>query len=216
MTNAVLPALPDKIITKIIQLVGEESFTNLCLFIRMGKRSYGLVYETTVLKRCNIAPMVDTMMTWQLCVNGKFQNFFLKCVYAGNTEVVFYEALHLAVHSWNFREAIKCLKENVPTHGSPTLAYGGCNVSRGADAKASKAFHQLAVNHADLTLFSVWEWVTTYSLDSLGLVFHIQKITVRFSNIWMMRQSKGLVLRSMITKNWWWVGLQKLLCLLDM
>ncbi|CAN7126720.1 unnamed protein product [Brassica rapa subsp. narinosa] len=87
-----LPNLPQKIVCKIIELVGEESFYNLGPFLRAGKRGYALAHEPSVLKKCNVSEMEDGFVTCQIRQGCQFREFHLKCVSAGNREVIYYEA----------------------------------------------------------------------------------------------------------------------------
>ncbi|CAN6887992.1 unnamed protein product [Brassica oleracea var. botrytis] len=77
MAAQVLPNLPDKIICKIIAFLGEETFYYLGDLLRAGKRGYTLVHEPSVLKVCDITPMVH-YVTSQICKGGQFREFFLK------------------------------------------------------------------------------------------------------------------------------------------
>ncbi|KAF2554775.1 hypothetical protein F2Q68_00014223 [Brassica cretica] len=83
MAAQVLPNLPDEIICKIIAFLGEETFYYLSDFLRAGKRGYAFVHEPSVLKMCDITPMVH-YVTSQICKGGQFREFFLKCVNASN------------------------------------------------------------------------------------------------------------------------------------
>ncbi|KAF2554778.1 hypothetical protein F2Q68_00014224 [Brassica cretica] len=66
MAAQVLPNLPDEIICKIIAFLGEETFYYLGDLLRSGKRGYALVHEPSVLKMCDITPMVH-YVTSQIC-----------------------------------------------------------------------------------------------------------------------------------------------------
>ncbi|KAF3558531.1 hypothetical protein F2Q69_00011043 [Brassica cretica] len=45
--------------SKIIEHLGKESAWYLGPFMRNGKRGYELVHQTSILKRCNVTPIVD-------------------------------------------------------------------------------------------------------------------------------------------------------------
>ncbi|CAN6823419.1 unnamed protein product [Brassica oleracea] len=95
MARPQLPNLPDEIMSNIIGLVGEESALYLGAFMRAGIRGYELVHAPSILKRCNITPMVNERPC-QLGKSGNFRNIFLKCVDVGNIVAVYYESLHRA------------------------------------------------------------------------------------------------------------------------
>ncbi|CDY72190.1 BnaCnng76400D, partial [Brassica napus] len=91
MEAHVLPNLPQEIVCKIIVLVGEESFYNLGLFLRAGKRGYALAHEPSVLKKCDVSEMEDGFVTCQIRQGCQFREFHLKCVSAGNRKAIYYE-----------------------------------------------------------------------------------------------------------------------------
>ncbi|CDY48455.1 BnaAnng09850D [Brassica napus] len=117
-----LPNLPQKIVCKIIELVGEESFYNLGPFLRAGKRGYALAHEPSVLKKCNVSEMEDGFVTCQIRQGCQFREFHLKCVSAGNREVIYYEGL-LTAPSIGLEETVAIF-----------------NVCLGNDKEASKVF----------------------------------------------------------------------------
>ncbi|CAH8389468.1 unnamed protein product [Eruca vesicaria subsp. sativa] len=96
--------------------------------------SYGLVHGTSVLKNCNILPMVSENPTTKIGIFRKFREFFLKGVNAGNINIVYQGCLHLSMMA-GLNVAIKVLRINVLTHSESTLAY------LGQDNQARKAFH---------------------------------------------------------------------------
>ncbi|KAF2547315.1 hypothetical protein F2Q70_00020744 [Brassica cretica] len=75
MATQVLPNLPNEIICKIIALLGEETLYYLGDFLQAGKRGYALVHEPSVLKMCDITPMVH-YVTSQICKGGQFRPVF--------------------------------------------------------------------------------------------------------------------------------------------
>ncbi|CAF2078668.1 unnamed protein product [Brassica napus] len=78
------------------KMVGADSFYYLGGILRAGKRSYALVHEPSVLRKCNVQPLV-TFATCQICTGGQFREFFIKCVTAGNTNAIYYEGLYAAL-----------------------------------------------------------------------------------------------------------------------
>ncbi|CAN7054395.1 unnamed protein product [Brassica oleracea var. botrytis] len=99
------------------KMVGADSFYYLGGILRAGKRGNALVQEPSVLRKCNVQPMV-TFATCQICTSGQFQEFFIKCVTAGNTNAIYYEGLYAAL----------------------IVAVGIFNVCIGNDKEASKLF----------------------------------------------------------------------------
>ncbi|KAF3610158.1 hypothetical protein DY000_02046593 [Brassica cretica] len=87
-----------------------------------GKRGYELVHQPSILKRCNVTPIVDET-PFAIEYFGNFRTFFLKCVEVGNVEAIYYEGLHRST-SLGVEEGIKVLEANVPKHGLSTLAVG--------------------------------------------------------------------------------------------
>ncbi|CDY70650.1 BnaCnng69210D, partial [Brassica napus] len=140
--------LPEEILCKIIEMVGADSFYYLGGILRAGKRGYALVHEPSVLRKCNVQPMV-TFATCQICTGGQFREFFIKCVTAGNTNAIYYEGLYAALIVGP-EKCIRILKPNVPNHDLSTLAVGIFNVCIGNDKEASKLFQQFEANHYDL------------------------------------------------------------------
>ncbi|CAN7065633.1 unnamed protein product [Brassica rapa subsp. trilocularis] len=140
--------LPEEILCKIIEMVGADSFYYLGGILRAGKRGYALVHEPSVLRKCNVQPMV-TFATCQICTGGQFQEFFIRCVTAGNTNAIYYEGLYAALMVGP-EKCIRLLQPNVPNHDLSTLAVGIFNVCIGNDKEASKLFQQFAANHYDL------------------------------------------------------------------
>ncbi|KAG5375878.1 hypothetical protein IGI04_040474 [Brassica rapa subsp. trilocularis] len=137
MEAHVLPNLPQEIVCKIIELVGEESFYNLGPFLRAGKRGYALAHEPSVLKKCDVSEMEEGFVTCQIRQGCQFREFHLKCVSAGNRKAIYYEGL-LTAPSIGLEESIKILEPNVPMHGFSTLAVAIFNVCLGNDKEASK------------------------------------------------------------------------------
>ncbi|CAG7888580.1 unnamed protein product [Brassica rapa] len=149
MEAHVLPNLPQEIVCKIIELVGEESFYNLGPFLGAGKRGYALAHEPSVLKKCDVSEMEDGFVTCQIRQGCQFREFHLKCVSAGNKKAIYYEGL-LTAQSIGFEERIKILEPNVPMHGFSTLAVAIFNACLGNDKEASKVFQLFAAYHHDL------------------------------------------------------------------
>ncbi|CAN6916703.1 unnamed protein product, partial [Brassica oleracea] len=143
-----IPNLPEEILCKIIEMVGADSFYYLGGVLRAGKRDYALVHEPSVLRKCNVQPMV-TFATCQICTGGQFREFFIKCVTAGNTNAIYYEGLYAALIVGP-EKCIRILQPNVPNHDLSTLAVGIFNVCIGNDKEASKLFQQFEANHYDL------------------------------------------------------------------
>ncbi|CAN6983740.1 unnamed protein product [Brassica oleracea var. botrytis] len=129
-------------------MVGADSFYYLGGILRAGKRGYALVHEPSVLRKCNVQPMV-TFATCQICTGGQFREFFIKCVTAGNTNAIYYEGLYAALIVGP-EKCIRILQPNVPNHDLSTLAVGIFNVCIGNDKEASKLFQQFEANHYDL------------------------------------------------------------------
>ncbi|CAF2133638.1 unnamed protein product [Brassica napus] len=148
MASLNIPNLPEEILCKIIEMVGADSFYYLGGILRAGKRGYALVHEPSVLRKCNVQPMV-TFATCQICTGGQFREFFIKCVTAGNTNAIYYEGLYAALMVGP-EKCIRILQPNVPNHDLSTLAVGIFNVCIGNDKEASKLFQQFAANHYDL------------------------------------------------------------------
>ncbi|CAN7047463.1 unnamed protein product [Brassica oleracea var. botrytis] len=148
MASLNISNLPEEILCKIIEMVGADSFYYLGGILRAGKRGYALVHEPSVLRKCNVQPMV-TFATCQICTSGQFQEFFIKCVTAGNTNAIYYEGLYAALIVGP-EKCITILQPNVPNHDLSTLAVGIFNVCIGNDKEASKLFQQFEANHYDL------------------------------------------------------------------
>ncbi|CAN6925483.1 unnamed protein product [Brassica oleracea] len=148
MASLNIPNLPEEILCKIIEMVGADSFYYLGSILRAGKRGYALVHEPSVLRKCNVQPMV-TFATCQICTGGQFREFFIKCVTAGNTNAIYYEGLYAALIVGP-EKCIRILQPNVPNHDLSTLAVGIFNVCIGNDKEASKLFQQFEANHYDL------------------------------------------------------------------
>nr|VDC96140.1 unnamed protein product [Brassica rapa] len=132
MEAHVLPNLPQEIVSKIIELVGEESFYNLGPFLRAGKCGYALAHEPSVLKKCNVSEMEDGFVTCQIRQGCQFREFHLKCVSAGNRKAIYYEGL-LTAPSIGLEETVAIF-----------------NVCLGNDKEASKVFQVFAAYHHDL------------------------------------------------------------------
>ncbi|CAN6841875.1 unnamed protein product [Brassica oleracea] len=148
MASLNIPNLPEEILCKIIEMVGADSFYYLGGILRVGKHGYALVHEPSVLRKCNVQPMV-TFATCQICTGGQFREFFIKCVTAGNTNAIYYEGLYAALIVGP-EKCIRILQPNVPNHELSTLAVGIFNVCIGNDKEASKLFQQFEANHYDL------------------------------------------------------------------
>ncbi|CAN6903100.1 unnamed protein product [Brassica oleracea] len=148
MASLNIPNLPEEILCKIIEMVGADSFYYLGGILRAGKRGYALVHEPSVLRKCNVQPMV-TFATCQICTGGQFREFFIKCVTAGNTNAIYYEGLYASLIVGP-EKCIRILQPNVPNHDLSTLAVGIFNVYIGNDKEASKLFQQFEANHYDL------------------------------------------------------------------
>ncbi|CAN6804832.1 unnamed protein product [Brassica oleracea] len=148
MASLNIPNLPEEILCKIIEMVGADSFYYLGGILRAGKRGYALVHEPSALRKCNVQPMV-TFATCQICTGGQFQEFFIKCVTAGNTNAIYYEGLYAALIVGP-EKCIRIFQPNVPNHDLSTLAVGIFNVCIGNDKEASKLFQQFEANHYDL------------------------------------------------------------------
>ncbi|CAN6907081.1 unnamed protein product [Brassica oleracea] len=132
MEAHVLPNLPQEIVCKIIELVGEESFYNLGPFLRAGKLGYALAHEPSVLKKCDVSEMEDGFVTCQIRQGCQFRKFHLKCVSAGNRKAIYYEGL-LTAPSIGLEETVAIF-----------------NVCLGNDKEASKVFQLFAAYHHDL------------------------------------------------------------------
>ncbi|KAL0886313.1 hypothetical protein Bca101_010296 [Brassica carinata] len=145
MADLVLPNIPDEIICKIIALARDESFWHVASFMRAEKRGYGLVHDPLVLKTCNISPMLN-FVNIEIGIYGKFRDFFLKCVNAGNINAVYLEGLHLA-SVLGLANAIHALQQNIPTHRTSTISVGIFDVCHGNDIEASKVFQEFGANH---------------------------------------------------------------------
>ncbi|CDY70295.1 BnaCnng67660D, partial [Brassica napus] len=148
MASLNIPNLPDEILCKIIEMVGADSFYYLGGILRAGKRGYALVHEPSVLRKCNVQPMV-TFATCQICTGGQFQEFFIKFVTAGNTNAINYEGLYVSLIVGP-KKCIRILQPNVPNHDLSSLVVGIFNVCIGNDKEASKLFQQFPANHYDL------------------------------------------------------------------
>ncbi|CAN6933651.1 unnamed protein product [Brassica oleracea] len=148
MVSLNISNLREEILCKIIEMVGADSFYYLGGILRAGKRSYALVHEPSVLRKCNVQPMV-TFATCQICTGGQFREFFIKCVTAGNTNAIYYEGLYAALIVGP-EKCIRILQPNVPNYDLSTLAVGIFNVCIGNDKEASKLFQQFEANHYDL------------------------------------------------------------------
>ena len=155
MADLVFPNLPDEIICKIIALAEEESFWHVASFMYAGKRRYILVHEPSVLKTCNVSPMLN-FVNIEIGIYRKFRDFFLKCVNAGNLNAVYLEGLHLA-SVLGLEEAIHALQQNFPTHRMSTLAVGIFSVCLGNDIEASKLFQEFGANHAVLMSDAIFD-----------------------------------------------------------
>ncbi|KAF8100664.1 hypothetical protein N665_0218s0002 [Sinapis alba] len=145
MADLVLPNLPNKIICKIIAIVGEKSFWIVNPFMRDEKRGYSVVHEPSVLKRCNKNHMLN-FMSCRINKYGKFREFFLKCVNVGNINTMYYEGLHLAMKC-GLEEGIQVLKANVHTHIISALTLGIFTVYLDKDTESNTAFHEFAIKH---------------------------------------------------------------------
>ncbi|CAN6801696.1 unnamed protein product, partial [Brassica oleracea] len=156
IAGQVLPNLPDEIICKIIELVGEESFYYLGDFLQAGKRGYALVHEPSVLKMCDVNLMVSN-------IGGQLREFFLKYVNAANTRAIGYAGLLHAATIIGLEESIKNLEPNVPRHGLSTLVVVIFNVCICRDKEASQVFQLLAAHHADLRSDDIFDMVYTMS-----------------------------------------------------
>ncbi|KAL0707172.1 hypothetical protein Bca4012_073598 [Brassica carinata] len=148
MASLNISNLPEEILCKIIEMVGADSFYYLGGILRAGKRGYALVHEPSVLRKCNVQPMV-TFATCQICTSGQFQEFFIKCVTAGNTNAIYYEGLYAALIVGP-EKCITILQPNVPNHDLSTLAVGIFNVCIGNDKEAKNCFQRFEANHYDL------------------------------------------------------------------
>ncbi|CAN6823618.1 unnamed protein product, partial [Brassica oleracea] len=148
MASLNIPNILEEILCKIIEMVGADSFYYLGGILRAGKRGYALVHEPSVLRKCNVQPMV-TFAACQICTGGQFREFFIKCVTAGNTNAIYYEGLYAALIVGP-EKCIRILQPNVSNHDLSTLAVGIFNVCIGNDKEASKLFQQFEANHYDL------------------------------------------------------------------
>ncbi|KAL0876651.1 hypothetical protein Bca101_026356 [Brassica carinata] len=173
MADLVLPNLSDEIICKIIALVGEESFWHFESFMRAGKRRYGLVHDPSVLKTYNVIPMLN-FVNMEIGIYGKFRDFFLKCVNAGNINAVYLEGLHLA-SVIGLSDAIHALQQNVPTHLMSNLSVGIFNLCLGNDIEAGKVFQEFGANHEGLMSDAIFdiaeelEWrLTAFGVPNLN------------------------------------------------
>nr|VDD09675.1 unnamed protein product [Brassica oleracea] len=152
MASLNIPNLPEEILCKIIEMVGADSFYYLGGILRAGKRGYALVHEPSVLRKCNVQPMV-TFATCQICTGGQFREFFIKCVTAGNTNAIYYEGVYAALIVGP-EKCIRILQPNVPNHDLSTLAmaFSTCVL---AMTRKPKLFQQFEANHYDLRFGSI-------------------------------------------------------------
>ncbi|CAN6920966.1 unnamed protein product [Brassica oleracea] len=148
MASLNISNLLEEILCKIIEMVGADSFYYLGGILRAGKRGYAHVHKPSVLRKCNVQPMV-TFATCQICTGGQFREFFIKCLTAGNTNAIYYEGLYAALIVGP-EKCIRILQPNVPNHDLSTLAVGIFNVCTGNDKEASKLFQKFEANHYDL------------------------------------------------------------------
>ncbi|KAF2608982.1 hypothetical protein F2Q68_00044185 [Brassica cretica] len=110
MSNLQLQYLPDEIMSRIVELVGQESAWYLGAFMRAEKRGYELVHQPSILKTCNVTPMVNkSPCEFDIYVSGVDQG-------------------------------IKVLEANVPTHGLSSLVVGILYVWLGEDIEANNVF----------------------------------------------------------------------------
>ncbi|KAG2328459.1 hypothetical protein Bca52824_011187 [Brassica carinata] len=114
-----------------------------------SKYSYGLVHDLSVLKSFNILPMISNHHYSEIGIFGRFRAFFIKCVTAGNINVICYEGIHQNMTA-GLDASIVVLRRNVPTHDESTLVVGVFNVCLGQEMEARVAFQQLAPNDVDL------------------------------------------------------------------
>ena len=105
----------------------------------------------------------------EISIYGKFRDFFVKCVDAGNIDAVYYEGLNRSTVS-GVDQGIKVLEANVPTHGLSTLAIGIFYVCLGQDIEAINVFQQFAANHVDLESDAISEMGD--ELESRLIQFH--------------------------------------------
>ncbi|CAN6846109.1 unnamed protein product [Brassica oleracea] len=148
MAGELLPNLPDEIIIKILQLIGEQSFYYQGDFLRAGKRGYALVHEPSILNIYDVTEMVSFCSS-QISNRGRFRVFFRKCLNAGNTRAICYDGLQAAT-ILGLEESIKILEPNVPKHPLSTFAQAIFKVCLARDKEASQVFQLFAAHHADL------------------------------------------------------------------
>ncbi|KAG2251067.1 hypothetical protein Bca52824_081203 [Brassica carinata] len=134
-------------------MVGADSFYYLGGILRAGKRGYALVHEPSVLRKCNVQPMV-TFAKCQICTGGRFE-FFIKSRNNGNTSAIYYEGLYAALIVGP-EKCIRILQPNVPNHDLSTLAIGIFSVCIGNDKEADKAVSAIEANHYDLRSGDSW------------------------------------------------------------
>ncbi|KAG2304486.1 hypothetical protein Bca52824_033137 [Brassica carinata] len=108
--------------------------------MRAGKRGSELVHQPSILKRCNVSPMVN-VSPCQIGKSGNFRNFFLKCVEFGNIDAVYYEGLHRST-TLGVEEGINFLERNIPTHVLSTLVVDIFYVCLGKEMEAITVFQQ--------------------------------------------------------------------------
>ncbi|KAF3579081.1 hypothetical protein DY000_02029129 [Brassica cretica] len=120
--------------SKFIEHLGKESAWYLGPFLRTGKRGYELVHQPSILKRCNVTPIVDkTPSAIKEVQRDPFSNFLPK---------VFHRATSLGVE-----EGIKVLEANFPKHGLSTLVVGIFYVCLGKEMEATNVFEEFGGNY---------------------------------------------------------------------
>lgn len=140
------PELPDDILLRLVEMVAEDDYGHLGLFIRAGKRSHRLVFQSSVLRRCNLNPMI-----WNdyrdLLVGGRGRIFWEKCLQHHNPQAVYVEALRIAIFEEELYPAIYLLQSIVPSHPQATLASAIFCVCLGETDQASQIFQEFIANH---------------------------------------------------------------------
>ncbi|KAF8080248.1 hypothetical protein N665_0962s0005 [Sinapis alba] len=147
-----MPDPPDDILTKILGIIGSESWWRLGPFLRSGKRAYALM-----------------------------SRILSDCLNAGNVDAIYFESLLLATRHGELAVVVALLETNVPTDDQSTVAYGIFNVCLGEEVKESHAFQQFVHLHDKLESESVeqmcngleWQlsWFHPPHMDRYGSTF---------------------------------------------
>lgn len=146
----VIPDLPEDILHKIIQIVGEADACNLGSFIRACKVSNRLVFTEYVLRTCNVFWLFCKHDREGITSGGKARSFFEKCFLEDNPQALYLESLNLVIREGDFGGGIDLLEANAPDHAHSTLAAALLSVCVGEGDKASQLFQLFSKNHGSL------------------------------------------------------------------